>query len=89
MKINISAIENDLIKLKKKNKPLFEKLIKKINQISKLNYFELQHFKNLKAPLNEYKRVHVGSFVLTFKVNNDEIIFGNFTHHDTAYLNSK
>ena len=85
MKINISPIKKEMKKLKKKDPQLFEKLKNKIIQISKLNYDELQHFKNLRNNLKEYKRVHVGSFVLTFKVTKEEVIIGSFLHHDKAY----
>lgn len=85
MKIDISQIEKQLIKIKKKDKILFEKLVIKINQISKLDYKEIQHFKNLKNNLKEFKRVHIGSFVLIFKVKDDTIYFVRFEHHDKAY----
>ncbi|MDD3159497.1 MAG: addiction module toxin RelE [Candidatus ainarchaeum sp.] len=85
MNFDIVPISDILKKLKKKDKSLFAKLEKKINQIINLNYYELQHFKNLKYPSNEFKRVHVGSFVLTFKVTQDKIIFVDFDHHDKIY----
>lgn len=43
------------------------------------------HFKNLRGNLSSYKRVHVGSFVLIFKVEGNTIIFDRFRHHDEAY----
>jgi YafQ family addiction module toxin component len=86
MKIDVTLIEETLKKLKKKNPVLFKALQKKIVQISKLEADEIQHFKNLRHGLKEYKRVHVGkSFVLMFKVEGDTVIFGKFEHHDNAY----
>ena len=31
------------------------------------------------------KRVHIGSFVLTFQIKEDIIIFEDFDHHDKIY----
>ena len=79
MNCDLTQIEEEISKLKRKNPALFFALTKKINQIISLNYEELQHFKNLRSPLNDYKRVHVG------KVSKDKIIFAEFKHHDKAY----
>ena len=85
MRIDISQLKKILKKLKKKDFALFEAVRKKINQIAKLDREAIGHFKNLRAPLDEYKRVHVGSFVLTFKLEGDIIVFGKIKHHDEAY----
>ena len=85
MNIDSSLILDTLTKLKKKDTTLFRALEKKIIQLSQLTYEELQHFKNLRAPMNQYKRVHVGSFVLMFKVEKTQIILSEFKHHDEAY----
>jgi mRNA-degrading endonuclease RelE of RelBE toxin-antitoxin system len=85
MNLDSSLIEETLKKLKKKDINLFKALEKKIIQISQLNYEELQHFKNLKSPLNQYKRIHVGSYVLMFKIEDEVIILSEFKHHDEAY----
>ena len=85
MNIDSSLILDTLTKLKKKDATLFRALEKKIIQLSQLTYDELQHLKNLKAPMNQYKRVHVGSFVIMFKVEKTQIILSEFKHHDEAY----
>ncbi len=41
----------------KKDKQSFYRLDKKIKEI--LNSFDIEHYKNLKYNLNEYKRVHI------------------------------
>jgi mRNA-degrading endonuclease RelE of RelBE toxin-antitoxin system len=74
-----------LDKLYKKDKNLAIALNKKIKQIVSLDKESIQHFKNLKNPLQYLKRVHVQSFVLTFKVKEDLISFEDFVHHDKAY----
>lgn len=85
MIIDISLIKDILEKIKRKNNSLFKAVQKKILQIASLDKDSLQHFKNLRADLKDYKRVHVGSFVLMFKIQEDTIIFAKFCHHDEAY----
>lgn len=35
--------------------------------------------------MKESKRVHLGHFVLVFKVVGDKIYFDDFDHHDNVY----
>ena len=74
-----------LDKLQKKDKQLYENLLNKMNEI--LNSSDIEHYKNLRYDLKEYKRVHVGSFVLVFKYerSSDLICFTDFDHHDFIY----
>jgi len=74
-----------LDKLQKKDKQLYENLLNKMNEI--LNSSDIEHYKNLRYDLKEYKRVHVGSFVLVFKYekSSDLIFFSDFDHHDVIY----
>jgi len=85
MNIDITRIQDTLKKLKRKNPSLFKAIQKKVNQIAELDKVAIQHFKNLRGDLSNYKRVHVGSFILMFKVEGDTIIFDKFRHHDEAY----
>lgn len=85
MNIDISLIEEVLQKLKRKDRVLFRAVQKKINQIASLDRTAIQHFKNLGKELKDFKRVHIGSFVLMFKVEGDIVIFAKFCHHDNAY----
>ena len=85
MKIDITLIGGVLEKVRRKNPALFIAVQKKICQIAQLDKTTIQHFKNLRGNLKDYKRVHVGSFVLMFKVEEDTIIFARFMHHDDAY----
>jgi len=85
MRIDTSEIEKLLRKLKQKDPALFEAVQRKINQIAQLDRKTINHFKNLRGNMSNYKRVHIGSFVLMFKVENDIIIFGKLRHHDEAY----
>lgn len=71
--------------MKKLDKNLDSALKKKIKQIISCDKTTIQHFKNLRGELSHLKRVHVGSYVLTFQVREDIIIFEDFVHHDKAY----
>ncbi|HLD11124.1 MAG TPA: addiction module toxin RelE [Candidatus Nanoarchaeia archaeon] len=75
-----------LKKLFKKNKKRYEIVWKKINEI--INNSDIEHYKNLKFPMNEFKRVHIDKgFVLIFKYDktNDKIKFYDLDHHDKIY----
>jgi len=86
MKIIISdELERTMKRLKRKDRKTFEALVKKIIQISSLDRQTAQYFKNLRGEMREYKRAHLGSFVLLFKVEDDTIVFDRFVHHDKAY----
>lgn len=77
-----------LIKLSKKDKKKVETINKKIKQIVSCDKETINHYKNLRHDLKEFKRVHIDrSFVLTFKVDleNNFILFIDFDHHDKIY----
>ncbi len=77
-----------LEKASKKNSALAKSVFKKIEQITQLNdETTIDHYKNLRHGLSDYKRVHVGNFVLMFKVYKKEkvILFDRLEHHDDAY----
>ncbi|NQE06265.1 hypothetical protein C5S32_10390 [ANME-1 cluster archaeon GoMg1] len=86
MKISIpDELKQTMTKLKKKDITLFRRVQRKINQISDCNETTLHHFKNLRRGMSNYKRVHIGSFVLLFKVEKGVIIFDRLVHHGKAY----
>lgn len=61
---------------------------KKIRQIVASDERTIDHYKNLRNDMSEYKRVHVdASFVLIFKVDkkNKFILFDRLDHHDKIY----
>ena len=72
-------------KLSRKDKPLYEQLLKKINEI--VNSYDVEHYKNLRYNMGDSKRVHIGHFVLIFRLDKakNEIIFDDFEHHDDVY----
>jgi len=75
-------------KLAKKDKKRVEIINKKIKQIVNSDSTFIEHYKNLKHDLKDFKRVHIdSSFVLVFKVDipNNFILFVDFDHHDNIY----
>lgn len=73
-----------LNKLKKKNRKQAEIILKKAKEI--LN--DPHRYKNLRKPLNMWKRVHIDKhFVLTFSVNetNETVTLEDYDHHDNIY----
>lgn len=75
-----------LKRLFKKDRLKYEIIWKKINEI--LTVPDVEHYKSLRAPLRDFKRVHIDkSFVLTFKYNKsiDKVRFYDFDHHDRIY----
>ena len=78
-------LEKRLIKLSKKNKSSYEAIMKKIYEVAASS--DLEHYKNLRYEMKEYKRVHIGHFVLIFKYNHlrDIILFKDYEHHDKIY----
>ncbi|MEK6926644.1 MAG: addiction module toxin RelE [Nanoarchaeota archaeon] len=75
-------------KLAKKDRKRVEIINKKIRQIINSDNLSIQHYKNLKYGLSEFKGVHIdSSFVLIFKIDvqNNFILFVDFDHHDRVY----
>lgn len=80
------SLKKILKKVSKKDKSAYEQILKKIEEI--INSQDVNHYKNLKRPLQEFKRVRIkASFVLTFKYveSEDKIVFYHFGHHDDVY----
>ena len=70
-----------LVKLSKKNKTLYSQVVKKIDEI----LISEIHYKNLRYDMNDFKRVHIGHFVLVFRYVDNKVIFEDFEHHDNIY----
>ncbi len=71
-------------KLLKKDRMQMEALNKKISQILSDPY----QFKPLRHPLQGLRRVHIGSFVLIYRVieSPPTVQIIKYAHHDEAYL---
>ena len=78
-------LDKILSRLAKRDKLQFEAILKKIDEV--LHSSNIEHYKNLRAPLQRYKRVQVySSFILLFKKENDAILFRYYAHHDNIYF---
>ena len=78
------GFEKDVKNPLKKNKPLEDAMKKAIERI----LLNPEHFKPLKAPLQNTRRVYVlGSFVLVYEVKGNVVRLLRFAHHDEAYKN--
>ena len=81
-------LKDVMIKLQKKDKTRLSILNKKIKEIITSNHITINHYKNLRHNLSNYKRVHIDkSFVLLFSVNKEKnhILFVKIKHHDEIY----
>ncbi len=72
-------------KLSKKDKPLYEQLLGKIDEV--VNSYDVGHYKNLRYNMKDSKLVYIGSFVLIFQYNKKDntLNFDDFDHHDIIY----
>ncbi len=71
-------------KLARRDKRTFNTINNKVNEVLENPH----HFKPLKAPMQNLRRVHIsGSFVLIFKIDEDRKVVQlvEFEHHDKAY----
>lgn len=74
----------------------FQKVLKKISKKDKIviKQIEDQILKIISNPtagkplrnvLKNYRRVHIGPFVLVYKITETEIVFMDYDHHDRVY----
>ena len=81
----LPSLQKILNKLAKRDKALYEEVLKKIQEV--LNSESIEHYKNLRYDMKDKKRVHIGHFVLVFKFIQleNKIVFVDFDHHDNIY----
>jgi len=77
-------LDSKFEKLAKKNKKQLEIISTKVSEI-----LDNPHrYKNLRAPMNHLKRVHIDKhFVLVFSIDEDlkTVILEDYDHHDNIY----
>ncbi|MEM2192383.1 MAG: type II toxin-antitoxin system RelE/ParE family toxin [Candidatus Hadarchaeales archaeon] len=78
------SVDRIFRKLAKKDKRQMLAVVKKIEQVCANPY----HFKPLRAPMQHLRRVHVGSFVLVYSVDEKRrvVTIEEYAHHDEVYL---
>ena len=77
-------LDKKLNKLVKKNRKQYEIIMNKAEEI----VINPQHYKNLRAPLQHLKEVHIDKhFVLTFSVNENSktVTLEDFDHHTKIF----
>ena len=80
----LERCERDYKKLVKKNRKQYEIIMNKAEEI----VINPQHYKNLRAPLQHLKEVHIDKhFVLTFSVNENSktVTLEDFDHHTKIF----
>ena len=79
----VEKVDGIFKKLRKKDPAQFEALSKKVNKILE----NPQQFKPLRRPMQHMRRVHVGSFVLIYDVDETRkvITLRRYQHHDSVY----
>ena len=78
------SLDKKFKKLRKKDLELLQVIEKKIQEILK----EPHHFKPLRKPLQNKRRVHIGgSFVLIYEINERQklVTLIDFDHHNNVY----
>ena len=73
---------------KVKDKQSQENIKSKMREIANTVEDNPDHYKNLKKPMQKYKRAHVNnSFVLIFRIDKEKkkVIFFDYSHHDSSY----
>ena len=79
------SVDKKFAKIAKRDPDLLKAIAKKVDQILEYPY----HFKPLRKPLQNKRRVHVGkSFVLIYSIieADKEVWIEDFDHHDNVYL---
>jgi YafQ family addiction module toxin component len=79
----VEKVDRILKKLRKKDLAQFEALSRKVNEILE----NPQQYKPLKRPMPHIRRVHVGSFVLVYEINEKKnvVTIRRYEHHDNVY----
>ena len=79
----VKSVDKVFEKLNKKDPEQLEEINKKVQQI-----LENPHqFKPLKFPMQHMRRVHIGSFVLVYYIdeNRKVVTIRRYEHHDEVY----
>ncbi len=79
-------LRKKLKKLAKKDKILAKTFYKKLQEVINRNEGTINSYKNLKSPMNEFKRIHLtDNYILLFKVEKKHIVFVDVKHWDHVY----
>lgn len=76
-----SEFEKSMKKLKSRDHILFSQIQKKLIEIVE----NPERFKPLRNTLAGYRRIHFGSFVIIYTIENDTVRIISLDHHYAAY----
>ena len=79
-----AELDSKFEKLAKKNKKQLEIILNKADEIVQ----DPHRYKNLRAPMNQLKRVHIDKhFVLVFSIDEEAktVTLEDYDHHDNIY----
>lgn len=80
------TLKTKLDKIAKKDKVLASIFYKKVQEIISRDEKTINAYKNLRSPLNEYKRIHLtGNYILLFAVKGNRILFVDIRHWDDVF----
>ena len=79
------SVERTLRKLAKKDPKQIRTIQSKLDEVRENPH----RFKNLRAPLQHLRRVHIESFVLVYSIDEEQkaVIVEDYDHHDRIYRN--
>ncbi len=79
----VEKVDRIFKKLRKKDSVQFEALSRKVNEILE----NPQQYKPLKSPMSYMRRVHVGSFVLVYEIDEARkvVTIRRYEHHHGVY----
>lgn len=79
----VETVDKTFKKLQKKDRAQFDAAAKKVNEILE----NPQQFKPLKNPMQHMRRVHIGSFVLVYDIDEARkvVTLRRYEHHDRVY----
>ncbi len=79
----VEKVDRIFKKLKKKDLSQFETLSRKVNEILE----NPQQFKPLRSPMQHMRRVHIGSFVIVYDIDEKKkvVTIRRYEHHDVVY----
>ncbi len=81
-------LRKKLKKLAKKDRILAQIFYRKLQEV--INRDKVDSYKNLKSPMNLFKRIHLtDNYILLFKVEKKHIVFVDIRHWDHVYEKGK
>ncbi len=80
------VLRKKLEKIGKKDNVLAGNFYKKVQEIIHRDKNTINAYKNLKSPMNEFKRIHLtDNYILLFAVEDDHIVFVDIRHWDDVF----